>query len=74
MTKYSGISTDPEGRIREHKKRFKNIRNVKIKKFSSRQKAQDWEDRQPGYHHPGGKRPKGRKPTFGYQFDHSGKK
>ena len=26
MSKYSGISTDPERRIREHKKKFKNVR------------------------------------------------
>ncbi len=69
MPRYSGITTSPERRRKEHE-RIRNVRDWRIanggRPFATRQAAQDWEDRQPGYHDPGG--PPTRGPWYGYTF------
>lgn len=72
MPHYSGITTDPARRRREHEASGRNVRNWTVanggRAFPSRQAAQDWENRQPGVHDPGGAPSTG--PWFGYSFDY----
>jgi len=72
MPHYSGITSDLQGRKAEHLKAKRNLRNWTPANnghpFASRQAAQDWEDRQPGEHHPGGAPARG--PWYGYSFDY----
>ncbi len=69
MPRYSGITTDPERRRAEHE-RTKWVENWQIanggQPFATRQRAQDWESRQPGEHDPGGASAQG--PWYGYTF------
>ena len=72
MTHYSGITSNLSGRKAEHQRNKKNLRNWKLanngKPFASRKAAQDWEDRQPGEHHPVGAPTRG--PWYGYSFNY----
>lgn len=71
---YSGITSDLARRRKEHQddKTKRNLRNWTVanggKAFSSRKDAQDWENKQPGEHHPGGAPATG--PWYGYSFDY----
>ena len=72
MTHYSGITSDLLGRLAEHDRTRKNMRNWRLandgKPFVSREVAQAWEDAQPGEHYPGGVPAAG--PWYGYSFDY----
>ena len=69
MPTYSGITSDPRRRKEEHEK-TKNVTNWWLANggnpFPTREAAQDWEDRQPGEHEPGGAPARG--PWYGYTF------
>lgn len=55
MPQYSGITTNPSRRLREHAQHFVGIHIVKVRQFPSRVAAQRWENNRPGSHHPGGR-------------------
>lgn len=71
-THYSGITSDPEGRKRQHMNEKRNVRNWTLanggQPFASRDAAQQWENAQSGEHHPGGAPAQG--PWYGYSFDY----
>jgi len=66
MPRYSGITTDPARRRREHEATKKNVRDWSQQQFSSREAAQRWESAQSGEHEPGGAPASG--PWWGYTF------
>ncbi len=66
MPRYSGITSDPARRQREHQANKKNVRDWTHQQFRSREAAQRWESVQPGEHEPGGASATG--PWWGYTF------
>ena len=59
MPKRYGITKDPKRRERELNSTFSGLKNFKVeKKFSSQKAAQNWENTKPN-HHPGGSKTTG---------------
>ena len=59
MIRYSGITTNLDRRKKEHESDHPNLKNWTVanngKSFTNREKAQEWEDKQPEEHHGGGR-------------------
>ena len=71
MKRY-GITNDPERRRKELENTFSGIKNFKVeKKFSNQKAAQEWENTKKNQH-PGGPKTKG--PVYGYSHDYNRKK
>ena len=72
MSCRAGITTRPKDRKMEWKQDYPNMRNWQVfGPFSTREKAQEWEDRQPCVKHPGGNDPDTRGAEwYGYRFDY----
>ena len=72
MPRYSGITTNPARRRREHEAAKKYVHNWKLANgghpFPSRAAAQAWEDAQIGEHEGGGATGTGS--WYGYSFDY----